>query len=135
MRKWMLVLSCLAVGILSTGCLYIGGEVDLEQAARNSGLTNITTGDGTYENYTAIGHYTGLEIGIAVGIPGIFKFQELYPVQSPEALLAQIARSAAGDGANGMINVTPHRSTYTGIPFFIIGLYIDRTEGTGIKTN
>ena len=135
MRKWMLVLSCLTVGFLSTSCLYVGGGTDLGAVARRAGMTNVTTGDGTYENYTATGYYTGLEFGIAVGIPGLFKIMELYPVQSNEALLGQIAQSAAADGANGMINVTPPSESYWGLPFGIIGLYIDRTAGTGIKTN
>jgi hypothetical protein len=133
--KKMLAVLCMA-GLLAAlnGCAYLPGGTDLGKVANDVGMVNITTGDGTFENYTATGHYTGTEIGIAVGIPWLIKLVELYPVQSNEGLLEQIARSAKDDGANAMINVTPHTEAYTGIPFFIVGLYIDRTEGTGIRT-
>jgi hypothetical protein len=32
-----------------------------------------------------------------------------------------------------MINVTPHTELYTGIPFFLVGVYVDTASGTGIK--
>ena len=128
---------CLTVAVLAfglAGCAHIGGGTDLGAVAKSEGMINITTGDGTFENYTATGYHTGLEIGIAIGLPQLFKFMELYPKQDNEAQLAQIAQAAQGNGANAMINVTPPQEMYLGFPFGIIGLYFDTCEGTGIKT-
>lgn len=132
MRKALNALSVLVLAVAFTGCAYWPGGTDLHYVAQNSGMSNVTTGDGTFADYHAVGHYTGTEFGIAVGLPYLIKFLEVYPMQSNEDLLLEIANEASGDGANAMINVTPHRSTYTGFPFGIIGLYVDRTEGTGI---
>jgi hypothetical protein len=116
-----------------TGCMYWGSGTNLTEVAQDTGMINVTTGDGTFENYTATGHYAGVEFGVAVGIPWLIKIMELFPVQSNEGLLKQIANEAKNDGANAMINVTPHKCGYYGFPFIIVGLYVDRTEGTGIK--
>ena len=131
MKKIALVLSLAMV--LMAGCTYIPGGTDLSDVAMDAGLDNVTTGDGTFENYTATGHFTGTEIGIALGMPGIGKFMEIYPKQSNEALLGEVADEAKNDMSDAMINVTPHKEMYTGFPFFIIGLYVDSCEGTGIK--
>jgi len=42
-----------------------------------------------------------------------------------------LANITTGDEA--MINVIPHQEAYYGIPFGIIGLYVDGCQGTGIK--
>ena len=109
------------------------GGTDLSDVARDSGLSNVTTGDGTFEDYTATGHYTGTEIGIGVGIPMLVKLIELYPAQTNEMLLTSVADEAKADGADAMINVTPAKESYTGFPFFIVGVYVDKAEGTGIS--
>ena len=96
-------------------------------------MINITTGDGTFENYKATGYHTGTEIGLAVGLPGIGKFFEVWPTQTNEAQLDKIAKAAKADGANAMINVEPPVETYYGIPFGIFGIYVDTVSGTGIK--
>ena len=67
-----------------TGCKHIGSEVNLKQAATDSGLTNITTGDGTFKDYTATGYHKSTEIGIGVGLPFIGKFLELWQWRSAE---------------------------------------------------
>ena len=125
----------LVMGIILglSGCAYLPGGTDLSEVADNVGLANITTGDGTFENYTATGHFTGTEIGIGIGLPCLFKILELYPVQSNEKLLEQMAQDAKDDGADALINVTPHQESYIGFPFVIIGLYVDKCQGTGIK--
>ncbi len=134
MRKGSVLLLMVGLAALLTGCVYLPGGTDLSDVADDVGLTNITTGDGTFENYTATGHFTGTELGIAVGLPGIGKFLELYPVQSNEELLKKVAQDAKDDGAKAMINVTPHKELYTGFPFFFIGVYVDVCNGTGINT-
>ena len=132
MRKLLAAFMVLSLTLFFAGCACIPGRTDLSDVADDAGLTNVTTGDGTFENYTATGYYTGIEIGIAVGLPGIFKFIELYPKQSNEELMVQIADRAKEDGADAMINVTPTQESYLGFPFMIVGLYIDTTAGTGI---
>jgi hypothetical protein len=122
----------MAMATVFSGCLYFPGGTDLGQVARETGMRNITTGDGTFENYTAVGYYKGMEFGISAGIPGLFKI-ELFPIQSNEGLLKQIAREAKNDGADAMINVKPHKEVFTGLPFTVIGLHIDWAKGTGIK--
>jgi hypothetical protein len=134
MRNITLLLSVVALAALISGCAYIPGGTDLSDVADEVGLINVTTGDGTFENYKATGHFTGTEVGIALGIPGIGKFLELYPIQSNEDLLINIADEAKDDGADAMINVTPHKEFYSGFPFFFLGIYVDACEGTGIKT-
>lgn len=133
MRKLAGLLAVFAMVALMGGCAYMGGGTDLSDVADQVGMKNVTTGDGTFENYTATGHHTGKEIGIAVGIPFIGKFVELYPVRTNEDLLGDVAKAAKNDGANAMINVTPHSEFYTGFPLFFIGLYVDSAEGTGIN--
>lgn len=135
MRKIVLLLCVAALGSSMVGCAYIPGGTNLGKVSKDVGFKNVTTGDGTFENYTAVGHYTGTEIGIAVGIFGI-KFFELFPMQSNEELLKEIANSAKKDGADAMINVTPHSGWFMPVilPFIGIGIYVDHTEGTGIKT-
>ena len=120
--------------LMAAGCTYLPGGTDLSDVAMEAGLTNVTTGDGEFSRYTATGHYTGTEIGIAVGLPFIVKLVEIFPMNSNEALLGDVAAAAKADGADAMINVTPHKALYTGFPFGIVGLYVDTAEGTGIKT-
>lgn len=134
MKRAVLLLTVMGSLILFGGCAYLPGGADLSDVADDVGMINITTGDGTFENYKATGHFTGTEIGIALGIPQLIKFMELYPQQTNEELLRCIAMDAKDDGADAMINVTPHKETYTGFPFFFIGVYVDHCEGTGIKT-
>lgn len=133
MRKFFALVALLAVSASMTGCMYWGSGTNLTEVAKEHGMINVTTGDGTFENYQATGHYRGTEFGIAVGIPFLIKIIEIFPAQSNEGLLGQIAGEAKNEGANAMINVNPHQSNYYGFPFFIVGLYVDRTEGTGIK--
>ena len=57
--------------MLATGCAHLPGKCDLGKAAQDAQLQNVTTGDGTFENYQATGYYTSTEIGLAVGFPGI----------------------------------------------------------------
>jgi hypothetical protein len=132
MRK-IAALLCAGALAMSTGCAYLGGGTDLSDVADAAGLSNVTTGDGEYSKYTATGYYTGTELGIAIGIPFILKLIEVYPAASNEALLTDVAKAAKADGAEAMINVTPHTELYTGIPFFLVGVYVDTASGTGIK--
>ena len=128
---------CLTVAVLAVGlagCAHIPGGTDLGAVATENNMINVTTGDGTFADYTATGYHTGIEIGIAVGIPRLCKFMELYPVQDTEAQLSQVAQAAKANGANAMINVTPPQECYLGVPFWIVGLYYDVCSGTGIKT-
>ncbi len=134
MKKALLALTC-SLGIaLTTGCTFTG-STDLSRVANHAGLTNVTTGDGTFEDYTATGHYSATEFGIGVGIPIIFKLLEIYPSLSDEDLMTRTAEDAADDGANAMINAKPPKGLYTGIPFFFVGLYIDTTSATGIAVD
>jgi hypothetical protein len=132
MRRTLKVLGVLVLAIALSGCVFKGGT-DLSDVAANAGLANVTTGDGTFENYTATGHYTGTEVGIGIGIPYLIKLIELYPAKSNEDLLTEVAQKAKEDKAEAMINVHPQKDFYTGFPFFLIGIYIDSTNGTGIK--
>lgn len=118
--------------VLATGCAHLPGKCDLAQAAKDAQLQNVTTGDGTFENYQATGYYTSTEIGIGVGIPFI-KLLELYPKQDNTTQMTQIAKDAKGAGATAVINAKPPSELYTGLPFFFVGLYIDKAAGTGIK--
>jgi hypothetical protein len=118
---------------MATGCAHLPGKCDLAQVAKDAQLQNVTTGDGTFENYQATGYYTSTEIGLAVGIPGI-KLMEVYPAQTDTAQMTQIAKDAKSAGATAVINATPSRTLYTGFPFFFFGLYIDGAAGTGIKS-
>ena len=133
MRSWIALLLVMGMVLVLNGCAYLPGGTDLSEVADSVGMANITTGDGTFANYTATGHYTGTEIGIAIGLPGLLKIIELYPVQNNEGLLKKVAQDAKKDGAEAMINVTPHEEAYYGFPFGIIGLYVDGCQGTGIK--
>lgn len=132
MKRFSLALSALAGLALMSGCAMTGGT-DLSDVANRAGLDNVTTGDGTYEDYMATGHHTATEIGIGIGLPWLVKFMELYPAHTNEDLLTMAARDAANDGADAMINVTPAREGYYGFPFGIIGIYVDKAEGTGIQ--
>lgn len=133
MKKLLTSLTAVALAFSMSGCAYLGGKTDLGQVMQETGMENITTGDGTFENYEAVGEYSGTEIGVAIGIPGLIKLIEIYPMQSNEGLLASVANSAANDGANAMINTTPHQTLYTGIPFGLVGIYVDTSKGTGIN--
>ncbi len=134
MRKAISLVTMLLVSFTFVGCAHIGSGTNLGQVASDHSLINVTTGDGTFENYTATGHHKSTEFGIALGIPFLFKFMELYPMQSNEQQLGRIAADAKSDGANALINVSPPDEFFTGFPFFIVGLYLDRTEATGIAT-
>jgi hypothetical protein len=124
----------LAAGMFAlVGCAPIHSKTNLAEVASRSQLSNVTTGDGTFENYTATGHHGASEVGIGVGLPFLFKFMELYPGKTNEDLLVDAANEAKKGGADAMINVTPARSLYTGIPFIIVGIYVDSNSGTGIK--
>jgi len=133
MKKSAMVGLGLAVSVLfATGCAHLPGRCDLSKVAQDAQLQNVTTGDGTFENYKATGYYTSTEIGLAVGIPGI-KFIELVPKQDDTAQMTQIARDAKKDGATAVINAKPPKDLYTGFPFFFVGIYVDCADGTGIK--
>lgn len=132
MRKALRLCVLLLMASGLTGCVAMTGGTDLSDVAKISGLQNITTGDGTFENYTATGYYTATDIGIAVGIPGMCKIVELFPVRSNEDLLGDVANRAKDDGADAMINVIPADVLYTGIPLFFLGVYVDKATGTGI---
>lgn len=119
--------------VLATGCAHMPGKCDLGKVAKDTQMRNVTTGDGTFENYKTTGYYTSTEVGFAFGIPGI-KIAELFPVQNDTEQMIRIAQDAGKAGANAVINVKPPQSMYTGIPFFFIGLYVDKAAGTGIKT-
>lgn len=136
MRKLIALVTMLIASVSFVGCAHLGSEVNLDQVAKEHDMKSVTTGDGGYSSFANSGiHYRSLEFGIAVGIPIILKFMEIYPMQSNEAQLGQIAEEAKADGANALVNVQPPRGLYTGFPFFIVGLYLDRTEGTGVTVN
>lgn len=128
MKKILSILSILALA-LSLGACAMTSSVDLGAVAKQSSMKNITTGDGTFEHYTAVGEFKGKEIGFGIGFPFI-KLFEIYPGKSNEALLTDTAKDASRAGANAMINVTPASENFAG---FIIGMYIDTCKGTGIK--
>jgi hypothetical protein len=131
MRKFLSLLAAFSLVAVVSGCTFHGGT-NLGEVAQRSGLSNVTTGDGTFEDYTATGYHTGTEVGIAVGIPYLVKLMELYPKQTNEDLMTAVADAAKADGAEAMINVTPVKEMYLGVPFFIVGLYVDTAAGTGI---
>lgn len=134
MKKSASLLAVLAMSVtLGTGCAYIGGGTDLGAVARDAGLENVTTGDGNYPGYVATGHHTGVEIGIAVGIPFVLKLFEIYPAATNEDLLTDVAKAAKADGATALINTKPNEDLYIGFPFGIVGLYVDKASGTGIR--
>jgi len=119
---------------LATGCAHLPGKCDLGKVAKDAQLQNVTTGDGTFENYQATGYYTSTEIGLAVGFPGIVKLIELFPKQDDTAQMTQIAKDAKSAGATAVINAHPTKSLYTGFPFLFVGIYVDSADGTGIKS-
>lgn len=129
MKRLIALLGIVVLGMSLGACATVS-KVDLAGVAKSTGMKNITTGDGTFENYTATGFHKGKEIGIGIGIFGL-KFMELYPAKSNEALLTDVAKDASKTGANAMINVMPASEFFGG---FIIGLYFDKAYGTGIKT-
>lgn len=118
--------------VFATGCAHMPGQCDLGKAAKDAQLQNVTTGDGTFENYYATGYYTSTEIGIAVGIPGV-KLLELYPKQDDTAQMTKVAMDARAGGAGAVINAKPPSGFYTGFPLIFLGLYVDKAAGTGIK--
>lgn len=128
MKKILSLLSIIALAFSLGACAMVS-SVDLGAVAKQAKMKNVTTGDGTFENYTAVGEYKGREIGLGLGIPFI-KFLEIYPGKSNEALLTEAAQEASRAGANAMINVCPASENFAG---FIIGVYFDSCKGTGIK--
>lgn len=118
------------VAVLSTvGCVMPKSQ-DLGKVAADHGLVNMTTGDGTFENYKATNFSSATEFGFGFGFP-FFKFMEVFPAYSNEDLLGEIAIDTKDHGGNAMINVEPVNEGFYG---FIFGLYIDSTSGTGIRT-
>ena len=132
-RMSQLGFAIVLASVLAAGCAHLPGKCDLAQVAKDAQLQNVTTGDGTFENYQATGYYTSTEIGIGVGFPGI-KLMELFPVQDDTAQMTQIAKDAKNAGATSVINAQPPKGIYTGLPFIFVGLYIDKAAGTGIKS-
>ncbi len=128
MKKALSLLSIIALAFSLGACAMVS-SVDLDAVAKQAKMKNVTTGDGTFADYTAVGEYKGKEIGFGLGIPFI-KLLEIYPGKTNEALLTDAAQAASKEGADAMINVDPATETFAG---FIIGLYIDTCEGTGIK--
>ena len=117
-----------AVALLgSTGCVF-KSKVNLGEVASNVGFQNVTTGDGTFENYKAVSYERASELGIGLGIFGL-KLMELYPAMTNEGLLQDACERTKEKGANAMINVRPQYTFFFG---FIIGAYWDSTAGTGI---
>jgi hypothetical protein len=128
MKKILSILSIFALAFSLGACAMVS-SVDLGAVAKQAKMKNVTTGDGTFENYTAVGQYKGREIGFGLGLPFI-KLLEIYPAKSNEALLTDAAQEASRAGANAMINVEPASENFAG---FIIGMYFDSCKGTGIK--
>lgn len=129
MKKLITLCSILAF-TLSLGACATVSKVDLAAVEKAAGMKNITTGDGTFENYTAVGAFKGKEIGFGIGLP-FLKIFEIYPGKTNEDLLTDVAKDAAKAGSNNMINVNPASENFAG---FIIGVYFDSCKGTGIKT-
>lgn len=129
MKRLLALVTILGLTMALGACATVS-KVDLASVAKSTSMKNITTGDGTFENYTATGYHKGKEIGIGLGI-FMWKFMELYPGKTNEDLLTDVAKDASQKGANAMINVTPACESFYG---FIIGLYVDSAKGTGIKT-
>lgn len=129
MKKLISLLSIIALAITLGACASVK-KVDLASVEKAASMKNITTGDGTFENYTALGAYCGKEIGFGLGFPFI-KLLEIYPAKTNEDLLTDVAKDASRGGANAMINVCPASENFFG---FIIGVYFDKAKGTGIKT-
>lgn len=134
MSKMIATMAVVATAALMAGCAHMSSKTDLGQAAKDAKLQNVTTGDGTYENYKATGYHAGTEIGIAVGIPLVCKIMEIYPKQTDTEQMTAIAKDAQADGANAVINAHPTKSVYTGFPLVFVGIYVDSADGTGIKT-
>jgi len=134
MKKLTLLFLAVAVLATSTGCPYLGGHTNLAEVAKRSGMSNVTTGDGTFENYVATSHNTGLEIGFGFGL-GFLKLGEFWPARTSEDLLTDVATEAKQLGGDAMINVVPEKSFFVPIifPGFGIGVYVDSASGTGIK--
>ena len=126
MRKFLAAAAAVVL-MSSTGCVF-KSKTNLGEVASNVGFHNVTTGDGTFENYKAVSYEKSSELGIGLGI-FCFKLMELYPAMTNEALLQDAAERSKAKGANAMINVTPQTGFFFG---FIIGGYWDTTSGTGI---
>jgi len=124
----------LACTVLFSGCV-LTSKVDLKKAADGAGLTNITTGDGTFADYKATGFHAATEIGLGVGVFNSAIIQ-LVPNKTDEDLLIEIAKDAKNGGADAMINVNPASKKFIAIfpiPLVAgIGLYVDEANGTGI---
>lgn len=123
----VLSLGLLLAVVSTVGCIAPTHQ-NLGQVAVDHNLINMTTGDGTFQNYTATNYSTATEFGFGFGFP-FFKFMEVYPAYTNEDLLGQIAFDTTSSGGNAMINVEPVDEIFLG---FIFGMYIDRTTGTGI---
>ena len=134
MSRSLVLLAVLVLVAGAAGCANLPGGTDLGKVAKDFEMKNVTTGDGTFENYTATGFHSSREVGLAFGLPGFGKFMEVYPKQDNAAQVCHIAWAARETGADAMINVQPPEEMYTGLPFIFFGLYVDRTHGTGIKT-
>ena len=126
-------LCLMLTSILGAGCAHVPGRCDFAKAARDAQLQNVTTSDATFDTHQATGRYSSTEIGIAFGLP-FLKLKEIYPKQDNTAHITQIAKDAKKDGATAIVDASPPQGIYTGFPFFFVGLYIDSTSGTGIKS-
>ena len=124
------LLMVVVLGAALNGCI-AARSIDLESVASQNGLINVTTGDGTFANYQATNYSTATEFGFGFGMP-FFKMMEVYPAISNEGLMDEIALETVDAGGNAIINATPTQETFYG---FIFGLYIDYTDGTGIRAN
>ncbi|MEK7270842.1 MAG: hypothetical protein AAB215_07895 [Planctomycetota bacterium] len=126
MRK---TLAALVVGsFLMTGCISQWG-VETNKNSEPEKILNFTTGDGTYENYSAVGRYNRSGLGLGLGIFTAL----LYDISKiePSELVTLVSKDAAAGGANAVINAQIMPKRFYG---FIIGFYSTSVEGTGIKT-
>ena len=113
MRNQLAVILVAVAGLISTACQsFPTTSTDLGQVAQGSGLTNVTTGDGNFDNYKAVYHGKTNDIGIALGF-GVIKIMELFPARGPEGPLTDLAAKAKNEyGATAMINVKPEERRY-----------------------
>lgn len=128
-KQWLLL--TLAALVVLPGCA-MTKSVNLKQVASASGVKNVTTGDGEFEEYQAVTYSKATEVGIGVGLPFVGKFVELFPAKSAEDLATDMASEAKAGGADAVINADPACETYWGFPFIFVGLYVDKSVGTGI---
>lgn len=127
MRKLM-ALSVFAFLPLA-GCVTHWG-VETTKNSVPHGIANFTTGDGTYENYTAQGRFNRTELGIGLGI-FTWMLVDLYPKVTAEELVSEVSADAKAAGSNAVINAEIMPRRFYGM---IFGFYTAGVEGTGIAT-